>query len=866
VPSESDESSASRFRCVQSLFLQAARLFGPERDAFLDSSCGGDDALRADVLALLKEDAQGGTLLDGGLAEAACGLLNDSPSPGRRVGPYRLLRVLGEGGMGVVYLAERPDLGNFVAIKLLRDAWLSPARRERFASEQRLLARLNHPSVARLYDANVLPDGTPWFVMEYVEGEPITAYCVARACSVAERLRLFRSVCEAVQYAHRQAIIHRDLKPSNILVKPDGGVRLLDFGISKQLDSLDQATEQTRTELRLMTPAYAAPEQLRGEPVGVFTDVYALGVILYELLAGQLPARAGDDPEKPSSLPRSMETSKASWADLDVICLTAMRDGPERRYRSVEALIRDIDHFLAGEPLEARADTRRYRMGKFLRRNRVPAAGAALASVVIAALIVFFTWRLANARNDAIAAVTRMQRVRQFMLDLFDGGDPSAAPPGDLRALALIERGVKEASTLQAEPEVQADLFLTLGAIDQKLGNLAQADTLLNSALAERKALFGPAHPQVAESLVALGLLRIDQARFPEAEDLIRRGLDTFRHAPRRDNQAIAKASAALGKILEAKGSYAQAIPVLEGAVQLASSSDSPSLDVSAMLKELADAQFYAGHYGDCERLTMRTLSMHRQALGEHHPLVAEDLINLGAVQFERGQYPQAERRYREALAINESWYGPDHPATASTLSMLGRALVFEHRYDEAVALVERALAIQEKVYGSSHPRVANVLNELGTVALQRGHLEEAEVRFRRMLEIYKAAYGERHYRYSLALANLASVYLARKEYVRAEPLFRAAIRHYREALSPDHLYVGIAEIKLGRALNGQKRYAEAEAHELNGYRILASQTSPSVTWLQSARKDLVTIYEALHQPDKAAHYRAELAGIPSAN
>lgn len=866
MPSGSDENDAARFRRVQRLFLEAAGLPAPERDAFLKSACGEDDALRADVLALLKEDARGGTLLDDGLAEAARGVLNDSPPPGHQVGPYRLLRVLGEGGMGVVYLAERPDLGNVVAVKILRDAWLSPARRERFASEQRLLARLNHPSIARLYDADVLPNGTPWFVMEYVEGQPITAYCGAHACSIAARLRLFRSVCEAVQYAHGQAIVHRDLKPSNILVNPDGGVRLLDFGISKQLESLDQAAEQTRTELRLMTPAYAAPEQLRGEPVGVFTDVYALGVILYELLAGQLPSRNGEEPVKPSSISRSVETSKASWADLDVMCLTAMHGGLERRYRSVEALIRDIDRFLAGQPLEARADTRRYRLGKLLRRNRVLAAGTAIAVVVVAALVVFFTWRLANARNEAVAAVTRMQRVRQFMLDLFDGGDTSAAPPGDLRATALIERGVKEARTLQAEPEVQADLFLTLGSIDRKLGNLAQADTLLNSALAKRKALFGPSHPQVAESLVALGLLRIDQARFQDAEDLIRGGLETLKRAPRRDNQAIAKASAALGKVLEAKGSYAQAIPVLEGAVQLASSSDSPSLDVAAMLKELADTQFYAGRYSECERLTLRTLSMHRHALGEHHPLVADDLINLGAVQFERGRYPEAERRYREALAIDESWYGPDHPETASTLSMLGRALVFERRYGEAVTLVERALAIQEKVYGPSHPRVANVLNELGTVALERGQLDEAEARFRRMVEIYKRAYGERHYRYSLALANLASVYLAKKEYLRAEMLFRDAIRHYREALSPEHLYVGIAEIKLGRALNGQKRYKEAESHELNGYRILASQTSPSVTWLRSARQDLVTIYEALHQPDKAARYRAELASIPSAN
>ena len=295
---------ATRLKQIQNLFLEVVELPEAERDAFLQSACHGDDALRSEVVSMLQEDAAGGSLLDGDLALVARDLLTEDPGlhQPREFGPYRLIRLLGEGGMGVVYLAERSDLGSLVAIKILRDAWLSPARRERFAIEQRTLAQLNHPSIARLYDADTLPDGTPWFVMEYVEGEPITAYCRAHDSSVDDRLGLFRAVCEAVQYAHGHAIIHRDLKPSNILVKSDGGVGLLDFGIAKQLDDLGQPVDRTRTELRLMTPAYAAPEQLSGERVGVFTDVYALGVILSELLAAV----------------RTGAVSKASWADLDV--------------------------------------------------------------------------------------------------------------------------------------------------------------------------------------------------------------------------------------------------------------------------------------------------------------------------------------------------------------------------------------------------------------------------------------------------------------------------------------------------------------------------------------------------------------------
>jgi eukaryotic-like serine/threonine-protein kinase len=860
----------ARLQRIQGLFLNAADLPESERGAFLETACGNDDALRAEVLAMLQEDAHVDSLLDGDLSQVARSILDGhlGDNPGsqlpKQLGPYRLVRMLGEGGMGVVFLAERADLRSLVAIKILRDAWLSPARRERFATEQRTLAQLNHPSIARLYDADTLPDGTPWFVMEYVEGLPITGYCQAHNTSIEQRLRLFRSVCEAVQYAHGHAIIHRDLKPSNILVRSDGTVGLLDFGISKQLDDLGQPVDQTRTELRLMTPAYAAPEQLRGERVGVFTDVYALGVILYELLAGgapfdlssRTPAEAEriiveKTPEKPSTAARRCPAvSKTSWADLDVLCLTAMHKDAARRYQSVEALIRDVDHFLAGEPLEARPDTWSYRLGKFVRRNRRAVIATALATAAAAALIVFFTLRLATTRNTAVAAVVRMQRVQEFMLNLFSGGDKSAGPSEGLKAVTLVDRGIKEAQALQGQPELQAELYLTLGGIEEKLGNLPQADMLLNAAMA----LHNP------EGLVAMGLLRVDQARLDDAERLIREGLAKATEARPRDDIAVAKATAALGKVLEAKGSYDKAIPVLEQAIQMESRSGAAPLDSAATLKELADTQFYAGHYDICDSLTQRTLEIHRQVLGEKHPLVADDLINLGAVQFERGHYVEAEKWYRQALQINEGWYGHDHPETASTLSMLGRSLVFQKRYDEAVNLVEQALAIQERVYGTSHPKVANVLNELGTVALQRDQFDEAASRFSRMVEIYKSAYGEHHYLYGLALANLASVYLAQKEFARAEQMFRKVIQCYAETLAPNHQFRAIAEIKLGRALTGEKRFLEAERETLAGYQMLLKQTSPTVSWLQSARKDLVTIYTALNKPEQASHFRTGLA------
>jgi len=283
---------SNRWSQIQNLFHDAADLPKAEQRRFLESACGSDDVLLADVLALLEEDARSSSLLERDVAHVAHEILNaEAPQPAslREFGNYKIRHVLGEGGMGVVYLAERADLGSLVAIKLLRDAWLSPARRERFAIEQRTLAQLNHPSIARLYDAGILADGTPWFVMEFVDGLPLTEYCRQRDCSIDQRLRLFHAVCEAVLYAHQHAVIHRDLKPSNILVKNDGSVRLLDFGIAKQMETSGAEAEQTRTVLRLLTPAYAAPEQIHGGRVGIQTDVYSLGVILYEMLTEKLP-------------------------------------------------------------------------------------------------------------------------------------------------------------------------------------------------------------------------------------------------------------------------------------------------------------------------------------------------------------------------------------------------------------------------------------------------------------------------------------------------------------------------------------------------------------------------------------------------
>jgi len=851
---------SARWSRMQALFHESADLPREQQQSFLRSACGQDQALLSDVLGMLDEDARR-SLLDSNVAEVADRVLRDTAPRFQEVGRYRILGMLGEGGMGVVYLAYRDDLGHRVAIKVLRDAWLSAPRRERFASEQRTLAQLNHPSIAQIYDADTLPDGTPWFAMEYVEGVPLSEYFARRNATIEERLRIFRDACEAVRHAHLHAVIHRDLKPSNILVRADGGVRLLDFGIAKQLDNFDTGSDQTRTGLRLMTPAYAAPEQIRGERVGVYTDVYALGVILYELLAKRLPFDLSNKtPGEAEIMITQQEPAKpCGVADLDVLCLTAMHKAPERRYASVEGLIRDVDHYLNGEALEAQPDTLGYRAGKFVRRNRRRVIAAAAVFILIIAVVAFFTARLAIARNAALAEANRTQRIQRFMLNLFEGGDAEAGPAESLRVIDLLDRGVLDAQALKNEPAVQAELYQTLGTIYHKLGKFERADALLQSGLDERRRVFGVDSAESADSLVALGLLRLDQERLPEAERLEREAVAMARrHAPA-DSPAVEKATVALGHALEERGASIDAIQLLEEPVR-SNSSAGITPDAASSLNELASAHFYAGHYKIADAMFRRVLDMHRQLYGNRHPSVGDDLINLGAVQFDLGYFSEAETFQRQALEINLPYYGPNHPQTAHNLIGLGRALVMEKRFDEAVTLLQQALKIQERVYGPVSRQVASAANELASTALGRNQLDEAEAGFSRMLAIYRAVYSNGHYLIGIALSNLASVSMQRKDFAHAEQLYREALQAYAKTLPAEHINVGITNIKLGRALLRQQKYVEAELHSLQGYTILSKQANPSVGWLKNARTDLGEIYDALHQPDKARRFRAELA------
>lgn len=874
----------SRWERVQELFHGALGLPEPERDAYLGARCADDPSLIPEVLELLIEDSQRFAMLDEGVAGVADALLERRGAfDGQSIGPYRIVRLLGEGGMGVVYLAERKDIARQVAIKVLRDAGLSPARRALFTAEQRTLAQLIHPSITRLYDADVTPDGTPYIVMEFVEGESLTTYCERHACTLETRLKLFRAVCEAVQYAHQHAVIHRDLKPSNVFVRADGSVSLLDFGIAKHLEDLAGPGSQTRTTLRLMTPLYAAPEQLTGGVVGMQTDVYALGVILYQLLTGCTPFEVPGltplqvervvmtgPPTRPSVHGRAHlagladhdHAHAASWPELDVLCLKALHRDPAERYASVEALIRDLDHYGRHEPLDARPESVGYRARMFFGRHRLSTSAVAIALLLALALGAFFTWRLENEHAAALEQAARAQRIQTFVTSLIQGGDADAGPAESLRVVTLLDRGAQEAAGLKADPLMQADMYETLGTLYRNLGSLDRADTLLTAALELRREHLQAGQPTVIVSLDALALLRLTQGKLSEAESLAREALQIARAD--RSSPELSRALVTMGRVQAEQGHYEEATRTLKQALADNSVRGASELDLITSLRALAAAEYSAGQYDASRSEYERLLALDRKLHGANHPAVADDLESLSSIQQDLGYYGAAEAFARDALAIATTYYGADHPKTAAGLTILGRSLLYEKNYDQAVDSLQRALSIEQRDFGPVHASIADTLNELGNVASLRGDYAGAQERFQRVADIYRAIYGDQHYLVAIALSNVAYAKLNLKDYAAAEAGFRDVVQRFIKALGTQNVNTGIAQIKLGRVLLRERHFNEAEQQTHAGYDNLSRQTNPGTSFLQAARADLTAEYDALGQPQLAQRYRIELTANQS--
>jgi serine/threonine protein kinase len=773
---------SGRWQRVEALFHEALDRPVAEREAFLRAACAGDDALYNEVTRLLDADDAPHSLLDGRAIDAVEPPQRTTLPEGTRIGPYRVLRSIGTGGMGAVYLAERAD-GQFdqrVALKLIKRGMDSDTILARFHAERRILARLQHPNIASLLDGGVTDDGLPYFSMEYVDGLPITQYCDDGRLSIEARLDLFRSVCAAVQYAHGNLVVHRDLKPSNILVTHDGHVKLLDFGIARVLGE-DEAG-LTRSGQRMMTPAYASPEQVRGEPVTTASDVYSLGVVLFELLCGRHPHR--DTTSTPAELEHAIVTTPAERpsrfvtridavgtegtavsqesvaharqltpvrlrkrleGDLDTICLVALRKEPERRYASANQLLEDVRLHLAGRPVSARPDTARYRAAKFVRRNRVGVAATAALVVLVASLTALYTTRLARERDRARLEAAKAAQVSAFVTGLFEAADPYTSRGEAITARELLDKGRDRVRTeLADQPDVLADMLRTIGNAYGNLGMVDDAVALLKESRALRVQLVGENDAEVVRTSVRVMEYLVVAGNYAEADSIGRQAVVVGRTLA--DKSALANALGSLGQCVNFLGRYEEAEQLYRESIRIHQNLEGTgTVSATPTMNNLALLMHEQSRYAEADSLFKRTLDVQEKVWGKRHPETATTRYNYAQLLSDEGHMTDARTMWDEVLATDRALFPPGHPSIAFTLSAYGRLLSRMGELEEATRLQREALEIRRASHGDEHPDVAYSLGSLGRALHDDGYYDEAERILREAYDMHVRVNGPRH-------------------------------------------------------------------------------------------------------------------------
>lgn len=771
---------------------------------------------------------------------------------GTTIGRYRLKREIGRGGMGTVYLAvdETAEPRREVAVKVLRDA-LHAEHAARFLTEQRLLASLDHPGIARFLDGGTADDGRPYLVMEYVPGEPIDAYCDRRQLGINERLRLFRGLIETVAYAHRQLVVHRDIKPRNVLVTETGEVKLVDFGIAKPLLAPNYSdTEATRTGIHLMTPEYASPEQVTGGRITTATDVYGLGLLLYELLCGRRAQRI--DRQAPGEIDRivvreevprpsaSVDTVSTTGSDthaspaeiaaarrttpprlvrrlrgdLDRIVGMALRKEPERRYASAGLLAEDIDRFLAGQPVRARGDSVAYRATKFVGRHRVLVTAAAAGLVMVAGYVGVSLQHAAELRaalERAQQEAAKAAQVSAFMVRMFEGNDPDNAQGAEVTGRELLERGVERADELSGEPVLQAQLLDTIGGVYRSLGEYARARPLVERALEARRAAHGDVHADVAASHRHLGVVLRFLGELEASERELTRAWEVDRALTPQGSPELAASLHELGHTYVERSKLEDGERLLRESLAMRRALLGPThVDVAESLSGVAYVRSEQGFPREAVPLYEEALRIHRAELGPTHPQVARTHQNLAVNLSDLGEYAEAERNYELALDVYRAVYGERHPSIAITINNLANLKARQDDLAGAERLFRETLEMRRQLYDEDHPAVVRAVNNLATTLLRLGRHAESEAMFRDLLARREAAGTAGDAEVAMFQANLGEALRLQGELVEAERLARQSVE--TRARLGTGLELAASQIVLGRVVADQRKYDEAVA------------------------------------------------------
>ncbi len=873
--------NADRWKRIQEVFEAALEVPASDRDAWIEKTCLSDSALRAEVSSLLAADQDDRVAeIVSGTAEAVLNFEEQSMA-GRMIGPYRIEREVGRGGMGTVYLATRAD-GQYeqeVAIKVVRERMARPDLVERFRAERQILARLEHPNIARLLDGGTTDEGSPYVVMEHIEGLPLDEFCEQRKLSLAARLDLFLGLCDAVRYAHRNLIVHRDLKPSNVLVTREGVPKLLDFGLAKLLDPTgDPDFSATRTVARMLTPEYASPEQVRGDPVSTASDVFSLGVMLYELLTEQRPHTTSGtsqgeleraicelDPERPSTAitRTSGVTSRLHLSvrgvegDIDNIVLMALRKEPERRYASAAELADDIRRHLDGLPVLARPSTWSYRSSKFVRRHKLGVGSAVtIVLLLIAAAIVSTTLFVRADRAQATA-----EQTNRFLSDMLGSVNPAVAQGEDATLLRRIldESAARIDNELGGRPEVATTLHATIGSTYYSLGLFEEAEHHHRESLRLAKGVFGEESPKVAQHFQWLSMDLREQSSYDEADELGRRALEINRTRLGDDHLDTAGSLHNLGMLLYARSLVTEAEPVLRDALRIRRTvlgSENPAVaETLLMLAQVVDTP-PIDDVAQTQELLLEAQRIWRAAGDRYLFPLANVAHNLGEVYAQRELYDEAETAYREALVIKRRILPEDHPDIAVTTNRLASMFEMKGDFASAEKNYRDALDVQRKVLTPNHRDLGTTINNLAGTLRKVGRYSEADPLYEEAIDIYRNAFGPDHPWVGIVLGNYAASLEAGEHYRLCEQIVDECLRVRGMEWEPEHWRNTAMQSIRGACIRAQGRYAESEPVLLKAAPLIEAGLGAGHVRTKRAYQRIVDLYEAWGQPARANEYR----------
>jgi serine/threonine-protein kinase len=892
---------------IDALFDEALDLPPDEREAFLDEHCDGRPGLREELESLLMAEAEAPSFLDQQAMHFAAPAYDPEEgqsitadplaAPSHRVGPYRLEEEIGRGGMSRVFRAERTDGGfnQTVAVKLLRIGLDTEPARRRFRLEQQVLAKLQHPNIAALLDGGLTEDDVPYLVMEYVEGQPITTYCDDNALTIPERISLLCDVGQALRHAHRNLVVHRDLKPSNVLVTPDGTFKLLDFVIARPLDEADASITlpDTRTGVRPMTPAFAAPEQVRGNTVTTSTDVFQMGVLTYGALSGHRPFDASDQrgmeraildtqPEPPSAVvnqPRTEADSKDTGrpttpediseargttprrlrhlleGDLNTIVQTAMRKNPDHRYASVEALVGDLERYLEEKPIKARSTSLEYRFRKFVQRNRL---GVSIASAFLG-LVLTFGLLLYQQREHAQQEAQKAEIVSSYLVDLFGAGTPSDT----VTAHTLVHRGLDRVERLQDRPVVQAEMLDALGKASRGIGQWTQADSLLERSLTLRRQHLGPPHPDLVASLLHVADTKRSEQRLWEARPLYEDALSMSRHLRKGTHQA--EILEGLAQTISQQGNPDSAEVIMRRVIDLRRRNHGEryhALPLDQM--HLAQIVQRQGKHEEAEALYRAGLRQMQRGTGYTPNERVTAYTNFGSLLRNKGENAAAATYYRKALTLANRTMGRDHPRARRARDHLYEVLLQRGRYEDALSLARTNLEVAAKKYEVPHPAIADAYQQVGHLLDNMGRSIEAEPILERTVEMRDAEQAPDHIQTHNSRVQYALCLVEHNRLGMAETMLRKG-ENTLQRTPPDSTTVDLSHMKAillvgkGRLYAEQNEWERAQSFLDRGYRLRRRQAGLRAPLSQRALRALAEVYEKAGQSEQAAAHRDSL-------